>query len=182
MVSINEVLNQFNMHCLSQEESNNPLIPSLIRLGKLIKESYADSGHDVTLAAGYGKRMIITKRNLDIAHIERTDILEVVDVDPVKKTILFFGPMNPPMIAPLLFMIPYAKKEVQFLISFSVNEEKVKENVFDSLKHIPCKTTFLEMLSEVLKTLQQDTSMMIDEKVVIMTAESLQQMEKTLER
>ena len=182
MVSIQDILKQFDMHCLSKEESNSPLIPSMIRLGKLIQESYTDICYDVTLGAWYGKRMIITMKNLDIANVKRTDLIEIVDVDSMKKTILFFGPMPPPMISPLLFMIPYAKQEIQYLISFRIKEEKRKENVFDSLNHITCKTTFIDLLSVVLITLQQDTSMVINDSLVLLTAESLEQMEKTLER
>jgi len=174
MSSSFQFLNQFQYHRISQDESNNPVLPQIVKIGKKISHISSVDVSSTAIAFNYGKRMIITKNNAKIDHLQRNDIVEIIDVDPVKNIVLYFGPSPPPLISPILWMIAYAKKEIQYLISLEKKSEKDSFPI--SIPSIKEENTFIEMIKSILKQLQKQEIIKINTDTLILTAQTEDQM------
>ena len=124
MSSTFQFLDRFQYRRISQDESNNPILPQIAKIGKKISQLSYFNNSSASIAFHFGKRMIITKDNANIDHLQRNDIIEIIDVDPVKNTSLYFGPSPTPLISPILWMIGYAKKEIQYVVFLEKNSKK----------------------------------------------------------
>ena len=176
-----EICHSFHQYCLSPEESNNICIPYIIQLGKTIKAKLKNYCIDSCIAVQYGKRLIITKKDVTVDFIQRTDINEIIDVDPVKNTIMFFGPSTLHTLSPLLFMICYAKEDIHYIIALRMKEKALKEDMFIALPHVEKEKTFLDLLKSLLMQLQSCDKIIVDESILILTAKTKEQMEKIIE-
>ena len=172
-----EIQNNFKQYCHSKEESNAPFIPLLIKLGMKLNGLPWIKKDSITLASRYGKRLLITTKNLDITNLKRQDFIEIIDVDPVKKIILYFGPSFPPDITPYLWVMHYAKKELQFSIYFKYEHE---ENIIESLPYIEKKGDFIDIVKKMLLLLQQTSGFQFNTNGIIITGQTMNEIEKII--
>ena len=182
MSSTFQFLDRFQYHRISQDESNNPILPQIAKIGKKISQLPHVNNSSASIAFHFGKRMIITKKNANIDHLQRNDIIEIIDVDPVKNTSLYFGPSPPPLISPILWMIGYAKKEIQYLIFLEKNREKnrEKDSFSTSITNIKKEDVFIEMIKSILKQLRKQEIILINTDLLILTAQTEEQMYKNI--
>jgi len=173
-----DFMNHFNYHCLSKEESNNPVIPQILKFGKMILSLENITLSKCSIAIPYGKRLIISKNDAIIHQLHREDIIEIIDVDPIKNLIIYFGPSQPPLLTPFLWMISYAKKEIQYIISLEMKFEK--ENNIAALSHINKENTFLNTVKLILKQLQKQDIIKIDDHTLILTTQTKEDMKNKI--
>ena len=182
MSLMNNCVSHFHYHRLSSEESNNTLIPQIIELGKVVHLHIKDFVLDSVIGLSYGKRLIITGERIILNNIKREDIIEIIDVDPVKKQVLYFGSASPARYTPLLYMIHYAKTEIQFLLFFSLKERMEKQFRLQSASQIKDEKTFMDLMKSILTSLQTHENIIINSKYLIITSLTKQRIEKTIEQ
>jgi len=170
---------QFNQYCHSKEESNSPLIPTLIKIGKNLLDVPGIKKDSITLASRYGKRLLITTKNLDLNEMKRKDFVEIIDVEPLKKIILYFGPSVPTDITAYLWMLHYAKKEIQFSVYFEF-EEKKKSN--ESFPFVEKKGDFLDTVKNMLRAIQQTSEFQFDKNAIIITGQTIKDIENQINK
>ena len=163
---------------VSKEQSNCPLIPDIIRLGK----NFEDLGllEDVTTAIislKYGKRLLINGSGSNLGEIKINDIIEIVDYDPVKKVTLAIGPKTPHAETPVHWLIHHARDDVNAIIHFKSVKlaEKLTKKLPATEEEKPPGT--LELAKEVLKTLRTSKNIIIKNNGVLFVGNSLKEAE-----
>lgn len=172
----------FQEFCNSNEESNSSFIPVLLEIKKNLNSFSIFEKNTISIAASYGKRLILTAKETNEDLFERKDFIEIIDVDPVKNSILFFGPKNPPEIAPLLWMMHYAKKEIQFSIFLPFSEGILKENIKELFPIVGVESGFLDVVKDVMRSLQNSDAVILDKTALILTADNKKDLDKQIEK
>ena len=171
----------FQTFYTSREESNCPLITKLVRIDRNIeKKGFSKDIDSLTVSLRFGNRIIINSDYEKIGEISRSDILEIVDFDPVKKTLLVIGPKKPKVDSSVHWMIHHARKEINAVVQ--LNGEKILEK-FDG--KIPCteKEQFpgsFEMIKGVLKILRDSKSVLVKNYGVIFVGNSVNDVEENI--
>lgn len=182
MSSMDDCFSRFHYHRLSSEESNNVLIPKILELGKFVDRNIQHDILDAIITISYGKRLISTGDQVTIHEISRKDVIELVDVDPVKQQVLYFGSTLPSRYIPLVYMVMYAKKEIQCLVFITFKEDMEKYFRMPSVSHISGEKTFMDLLKSVLTSLQSQDQVIIDNTHLMMTGPTIQRIEKLIEQ
>jgi len=171
----------FQTFYTSREESNCPLITQLVRIDRNIeKKGFSKDIDSLTTSMRYGNRVIINSDYEKIGEINRSDILEIVDFDPVKKTLLVIGPKKAKVDSSVHWMIHYARKEINAVVQ--MNGEKIVEK-FEG--KIPCteKERFpgsFEMIKEILRVLKDSKSVLVKNYGVIFVGNSVNDVEENI--
>ena len=102
---------------VSKEQSNCPLIPDIVRLGKKFEDlGLLKEDTEAIISLKYGKRLLINGSGSNLGEIKINDIIEIVDYDPVKKVTLTIGPKNPHVETPVHWLIHKARDDVNAII------------------------------------------------------------------
>jgi len=179
MIDINFATTGFQTFFTSKEKSNCPLIPDVVRLGKKFKDigllKHINTG---VVSLRYGRRLLVNGNTDDLGEIN--EFLEIVDYDPVKKIILIMGSKNPPVDAPIHWLIHHARDDINAVVS--LDGERLAERFTGKLpateKEEPSGT--LELAKEILKTLRAGKSIIIKNKGVLFVGSSLKEVENLI--
>jgi ribulose-5-phosphate 4-epimerase/fuculose-1-phosphate aldolase len=179
---INEKLTKPGVQTLfvSKEQSNCPLIPDIVRLGKKFKDlGLLEEITTAFVSLKYGKRLLTNGSNSNIGNIKIDDILEIVDYNPTKKIILAIGSKNPYIETSVHWLIHHARDDVNAVIQF--NSEKLAERLSKKLptteKEKPPGT--FELAKEVLKILRTSKNLVIKNSGVLFVGNSLKEAEES---
>ena len=165
----------------SREESNSPLIPEIIRIGKKLEQINLSEKIGLLLVSlRYGKRIIINSDYKKISEIKRNDIIEIIDYDPVKNNLLIIGPKQPKNYSPLHWMIHHARKEVNVIVQ--LNGEKILKNINTKIPKTKddLKPGSFEMIKEVLKNLRNSKTILIENQGILFVGENLKDVENQI--
>jgi hypothetical protein len=182
MSSKEDHFSHFYYHRLSSEEINNDLIPQISELGKYIHLHANHFVKESTIAISYGKRLIITGENRMVNMIKKENMIEIIDVNPVKKHVLYFGSAIPSRYTPLLYLIHYAKKEIQVQLFITFKEDRAKHFKMISASFINDENTFMDLVKSVLISLQTHDHVIINNKYLLMTGPTKQSIETSLKQ
>lgn len=169
----------FQTFYTSKEESNNPLIPEIIKIGKKIEDAgLSNDVKSAVISLRYGRRMIINTDYNDIGKITRQDILEIVDYDPVKKVLLTMGPKKPKIETPVHWMIHHARSEVNAVVQLTGENiiKKAEGRIVSTDKEQPVGS--FETIKEVLKALRDSKCVLIKNQAVLFVGKDLKQIEE----
>jgi len=176
----NFAIPSFQTFFVSREQSNCPILPDMIKLGKKIKEIGISKDAKGIISLGYGRRILINGSNLDIGNIKKEDILEVVDYDPAKKNLLVIGQNEPNIETPVHWIVISARNDVNAV--FQLNDEKLAEKLSKKLptteKEQPSGT--LELAKEVLRALRKSKNIVIKNKSVLFVGASFKEIEESV--
>lgn len=173
-----KVQRSFQLFNLSNEESNCPLIPHLIDLGLFFYQiGILTENMTLTMSAYFGKRIIINTTEVPMNKLSRNDFIEIVDVDPVKKIILFIGPKQPHEITPLHWIVHRAKPQIVTTVMIldetnSLHHPKIKNQTIHE------ENTLFDTAKRILKTLQKTSVIPIENKGVFIAGNSFDDVKK----
>jgi len=167
----------FQTFYVSREQSNCPLISDIIRVGKNLEKYGLLKNNSGVISLGYGKRILINGNDVSLAEVEREDVLEIVDYDPVKKIVLAIGQKEPRIETPVHWIIHHARNDVNAIIQ--LNDENLAEKLLKKLptteKTYPSRT--LELAKEILKVLRTSKSIAIKDKGALFVGTCLKEAE-----
>jgi len=163
---------------VSKEQSNCPLIPEIVRLGKKFEDlGLLKEDSEAIISQKYGKRLLINGSGSQFGEIKINDIIEIVDYDPVKKVTLAIGPKNPHVETPVHWLIHQARDDVNAIIhlkSIKLSEKLIKKLPSTDVEKPPGT---LELAKEVLKTLRTNKKIIIKNNGVLFVGNNLKEAE-----
>ena len=167
----------FQTFFASREQSNCPLIPDIVRIGKKLKEMGLLKDGTGVVSLGYGRRVLINGNNVSLGDIGRGDILEIVDYDPVKRVALTIGDKEPNVETPVHWLVHHARDDVNAVVQ--INSKKLAKRLSKKLpatkKEWPPGT--FELTKEILKTLRTGKGILIKNKGALFVGNSLKEVE-----
>jgi len=167
---------------VSRETSNCPLIAQMIQLGHHL-EDLGIPETDVGIASfDYGKRLLINGKNTDIKKMNQHDAVEIVDYDPLKNILMVIGTKDPCRETPVHWIIQKARHDINVLLQINSRSlaEKLKGTLPTTSRETPAGT--LEQAKELLKTLREGKTVLLDNHAVLCAGVNTQEIEKTLEK
>jgi len=169
----------FQTFYASKEEVNCPLITEIVRIGKKIKEqSNPKDISSVIISLRFGRRIIINGDYNDLSSIQRDEMLEVVDYDPVRNVLLVIGPKTPKTDTPVHWMIHNARNDVNCVIQ--LNGEKIVKKLKDKIPSTEKeqKPGSFEMTKDVLKTLRGSKNILIKNQGALFVGGNVKEVEE----
>jgi len=167
----------FQTFFASREQSNCPLIPDIVRIGKKLKEMGLLKDGTGVASLGYGRRILINRNGVSLGDVGRGDILEIVDYDPVKRVALTIGDKEPNVETPVHWLIHHARDDVNAVVQ--INSKKLAKRLSKKLpatkKEWPPGT--FELTKEILKTLRTGKGILIKNKGALFVGNSLKEVE-----
>jgi len=159
---------------VSREETNCPLVIEMIKLGKNLKEKgILTDKTSATISMKYGKRILINSDVKDFSKIQKEELIEIVDYNPLNNNLLVIGPVDPKIETTLHWMIHRARDEVTVVIQ--INDEKILDKLKDeemiSTKKTPMYS--LEFIKQSLKQLRDRPKIFIKNTGVIFVGKNV---------
>lgn len=158
----------FETFYASKEESNCPLIPSVIESGKEIEKQKKDL--DIIISVRYGGRMLTNTASENFEDITRKEFLEIVDYDPVKKVLLTIGKETPQKETPIHWMIQHARNDIHIIVQIKSLDNFDKYD-FPTIEK---SDNVLETVKNILRKLRDDNIIKIKKHGLIFTGKSLE--------
>ena len=158
---------------VSREETTCPLLIEMIKTGKNLKEKeILSEGNSATISMKYGKRILINSDVEDFSRIQKEELLEVVDYNPLNNNLLLIGPSDPKVETTLHWMIHHARDEVNVVVQ--INDKKLLKNIKDNVMLSSEKTPIhnIEFIKQALKKLRDDKKIFIKDTGVIYVGEN----------
>jgi len=170
----------FQTFFVSKEISNCPLIVDMMKLGRTIDDlGIADDGF-CTMSLGYGKRLLITAKNVDVRELKPQDIIEIVDYDPLKRTMLVIGAKDPALQTPVHWIIQKARKEAMAVLE--ITSPSILERTPFMLPMTKQQTPIgtLERAKDVLSLLRESKYLRIQNEGMLLTGLNMSEIEQFL--
>lgn len=162
----------FETFYASKEESNCPIIPNAIKTGIEIEKK--NKKLDIILSIRYGGRMLSNVVVNSFDEIDRTEFLEIIDYDPVKKVLLTIGSKKPTKEIPIHWMIQHARNDIHVIIQINSVDDLDKF----SFSSVEKKQDILEMAKDILGKLRENRIIKIEKTGLIFTGKSLERVKK----
>jgi hypothetical protein len=167
----------FQTFFASKEQSNCPLIPHIVSIGKKLKEMGLLKDGSGVVSLSYGKRVLINRNDVSLGDVGREDILEIVDYDPVKRIVLIIGDKEPNVEIPVHWLIHHARDDVNAVVQINSKKfvKKFSKKLPSTEKEWPSGT--LELTKEILKTLRAGKRILIKNKGILFVGNNLKEVE-----
>lgn len=162
---------------VSRETSNCPLIAEMMKLGQELKDLGIPEADTGIVSLDFGKRLLINGKNVDIKKMNRQDVVEIVDYDPLKNIIMVIGTKDPCQQMPVHWMIQKARHDINALLQINSKTlaEKYKGNFPSTEKVTPVGT--LEQAKEILKTLREGKTIIVRDEGLLFSGINILEIE-----
>ena len=162
-----------------REVHDSPLGKELIKIGKKVGDTLELEGVVTgSLSTIFGNGFIITADNSDLKNLDTQGIIEILDYDPVRNTIIARGKRDSCMETPLHWFIYRGYPEVGAIIHIRNNilVEKITAANLQDLVISPFKVKYItsELAMEILKLLKGQNIILLQENGVVAVADSLE--------
>ena len=165
---------------VSRETSKSPLFGELVKIGHIL-ESQGVSTHDTGIMSyDYGRRLIITAKNIDVKQMSQGDIVEIADYDPLKNIMLVIGTKEPSQEAPVHWIIQKARHDINVLLQVHSSSLVTKlQGKLPSTEEVTSPGT-LDRAKELLKTLRKGKTILIQDDEVLFAGINIPEIEKSV--
>jgi len=171
----------FQTFFISNEQSNCPLIANIARIGKNLEEmNILENDNSAIISIGYGKRIIINGKYTDFKKINRENILEIVDYDPIKKLLLVIGSSKPQIETPVHWIVHHARNDVNVIIH--IKNKKLSEKYHKIYPFIVNTEPFnaIDLSKEILKKSQKGKNIVLKNNGIILMDTNIKDVENTV--
>lgn len=135
---------------------------------------------DISVSLRYGKRILMTAKNIDFRKIKDEDFLEIIDYDPFKKVLMAIGLKEPRIETPIHWLIHHARNEVNAIIQIDdmqlVGQLEKKTPIPE--KDYPMGS--LEQIKEILRLLSNSKKILINNQSAIFIGSNMKDVEDLL--
>lgn len=180
MIEKNQINMVFQTFFVSREVSNCPLLIDIVKFGKQLDNLGLLQDSECSVSLGYGKRILINAKDVDFRDLERQDIVEIVDYDPIKHLVLAIGKKYPSLDTPVHWIIQRARYDVNAV--FLISSEKLIEyfcNILPVTEKEACRGT-IEYAKMILKALQKGRNIVVRNDGVVFVGVNLKEIEDFL--
>jgi hypothetical protein len=165
---------------VSKETSNSPLFGEMTKLGQTLKHLGLSESETGIVSYDYGRRLIITAKNIDVKQMNQADVVEIVDYDPLKNIMLVIGTKEPCQEAPVHWIIQKARHDINVLLE--IQSPSLVERLQGTLPATE-ETTLpgtLARAKEFLKTLRNGKTILIQNEGILFAGVNMKEIEKSL--
>ena len=165
---------------VSRETSKSPLFGELVKIGHLLERHGVSTHETGIMSYDYGRRLINTAKNIDVKQMTQADIVEIADYDPLKNIMLVIGTKEPPQDAAVHWIIQKARHDINILLQLKSPTlvTKLKGTLPSTEKETPPGT--LDRAKELLTTLRQGKTILIQRDEILFAGINIQELEKTI--
>jgi hypothetical protein len=165
---------------VSREISKSPLFGELAKIGHIL-ENQGVSTHEIGIMSyDYGRRLIITAKNIDVKQMSQEDIVEIADYDPLKNIMLVIGTKEPSLEAPVHWIIQKARHDINVLLQIhSPTMVKRLQGTLPSTKEVTPPGT-LDRAKEFLRTLREGKTILIQDDEIMFAGINIPEIEKSV--
>ena len=169
----------FQTFFVSRESSHNPLTSAMIKLGTTL------ASHDIVqesrcfFSCSYGKRLLTTAEGVPLHQLASSDIVEVVDYDPVKNVAVAIGKQLPHPELPVHWIMHQARREMNVL--FEIHHPSLVSRIqsVTTLEQVPPLGT-IERAKEILRTLGDKKAILLNDEGAFLTGMKIDEIERFL--
>jgi hypothetical protein len=165
---------------VTHETSNCHLIAEMIKLGQKLEEIGLTDKETCTMSLDYGKRLLITAKNVDGKKMRQQDAVEIVDFDPLKNIMMVIGAKDPSVDAPVHWIIQKARHDINALLQINsvTFYEKLKGKLPTTEKDdLPVP---LDRAKELLKTLRNGKTILLKNEGILFAGVNIKEIEKSV--
>ena len=175
-----QIRGEFQTFYVSRETSSCPLLVDIIDFGKKISSIKLFDHSIFTISVSYGKRMVISTKQDNIAVVQSEDIVEIVDYDPIKHVLLAIGKNEPSPDAPVHWMIHHARDDINAVVQIQNND--ILPRISMKLPTTKSKLSggVIDQAKMILQTLRKGKTIGLKNMGVLSVGVNLQEIEETL--
>jgi len=165
---------------VSRETSNSPLYSEMIKLGQTLEHLGLSESETGIASYDYGRRLVITAKNVDVKQMNQTDVVEIADYDPLKNIMLVIGIKEPCQEAPVHWIIQKARHDINILLQ--IQSPSLVERLQGILPRTEGTTLpgTLDRAKEFLRTLRKEKTILIQNEGVLFAGINIREIEKSL--
>jgi hypothetical protein len=165
---------------VSRETSKSPLFGELVKIGHIL-ESHGISTHETGIMSyDYGRRLVITAKNIDVKEVKQEDIVEIADYDPLKNIMLVIGTKEPSQEAPVHWIIQKARHDINVLLQLRSPSMVTRlQGTLPSTEEVTPPGT-LDRAKEFLKTLRKGKTILIQDDEILFAGINILEVEKSV--
>ena len=169
----------FQTFFVSRERSSSPQIEEIIGFCKKLGEAKLLEEGKGSVSIGYGNRMLITGEDALLSSLSSDDIVEVVDVDPIKNIVLAAGKRAPSKQTPVHWLIQRARHDVHVVV-FLPNKKITEYNISDlPVTECMAPSGTIDLAKEVLKALRNGKTIIVKDTGLLLVGLTLHEIETT---
>ena len=165
---------------VSRETSKSPLFGELVKIGHILEIQGISTHETGIMSYDYGRRLIITAKNIDVKQMNQEDIVEIADYDPLKNIMLVIGTKEPSEEAPVHWIIQKARHDINVLLQVHSPSLVTKlQGTLPSTEVVTPPGT-LDRAKELLKTLRKGKTILIQDDEVLFAGINIPEIEKSV--
>lgn len=170
----------FQVFFVSRETSNSPLFGEMVKIGRMLEDFGVSKNVLGIVSYDYGRRLVITAKNIDVKQMNQSDIVEIADYDPLKNIMLVIGTKEPCQEAPVHWIIQKARHDINILLQLQDHllVEKLQGTLPTTEEAAPPGT--LDRAKEFLRTLRTGKTILIPHEGILFAGINIKEIEASL--
>jgi hypothetical protein len=166
---------------VSREVSNCPLISEMIQLGRRLKELGLTDKEISIMSIDYGKRLLITAKNIDGKKMTQQDVVEIVDYDPLKNIMMVIGPKDPTEETAVHWIVQKARQDINILVQIHSNQLFKKfQNTLPTTENTTSKAS-LDRAKEILRTLRNGKTILLKDEGMLFAGINIKEIQEAIQ-
>jgi ribulose-5-phosphate 4-epimerase/fuculose-1-phosphate aldolase len=156
------------------------LFGELVKIGHILEKQGVSTHETGIMSYDYGRRLVITAKNIDVKQMSQEDIVEIADYDPLKNIMLVIGTKEPSQEAPVHWIVQKARHDINVLLQMHSPSlvKKLKGALPSTEEATPPGT--LDRAKELLKTLRKGKTILIQDDEILFAGINLPEIEKSI--
>jgi ribulose-5-phosphate 4-epimerase/fuculose-1-phosphate aldolase len=163
---------------ISREINISEAIVDILSFAKTLNKKISSSAK-IIISVSFGNRLLLSIKQNNVKNITQDDIIEIIDIDPIKKNVLLIG-KKPPCIETLVhWIIHKARPDINAVVEIQSHEIYQKYcNKVPILKKTQKGT--IEQAKTILQSFQKNKNICIENETIILSGIYLKEIEEYL--
>ena len=170
----------FQTFYVSRETSACPFLADLNNFGKKIRSIKMFNHSNFTISISYGKRMVITTKENNIAQVQSEDVIEIVDYDPIKQVLLVIGKNEPSSDVPIHWIIHHAREDINAVVQIQNNDILSRISVELPMTKSKLSGSVIDQAKMILQALRKGKTIGLKNMGVLSVGVNLKEIEESL--
>jgi hypothetical protein len=165
---------------VSKETSNTPLFGEIAKIGRTLENLGVPKNAPGIVSYDYGRRLVITAKNIDVKQMNQADIVEIADYDPLKNIMLVIGTKEPCQEAPVHWIIQKARHDINVLLELqSPSLPERLQGILPATQAVTIPGT-LDRAKEFLRTLRTGKTILLQNEGILFAGINIKEIEASL--
>ena len=180
MIERHRTIGSFQTFFSAGETSSYPQLVEINAICRILDKNQLTEQGKGSISVAYGNRILINGKDIRLSTIGQDDLVEIIDYDPIKNTVLAIGKKNPHEETPVHWLVQRARHDIHAVVLLS--NQTLAESLSGTLplteKETPPGT--LDQAKEILKTLRNGKTIVIRKQGVFFAGFNLKEIEESI--